>query len=67
MVLGGQCVGGVRLSWAGWAELADTGWKLRPWVVLQDMCFSLTSTFIHLQQNAHTYTEDDDSHSEGNV
>lgn len=41
---------GVRLSRSGGTQLPDAGRQLCPGVVLQDVCFPLTGTLIHLQK-----------------
>lgn len=40
---------GVWLSWASWTEFANARWELSPWMVLQNMGFSLAGTFVNLQ------------------
>lgn len=40
---------GVWFSRASWTEFANAWWELSPWMVLQNMGFSLAGTFINLQ------------------
>lgn len=39
---------GVWFSRASWTEFANAWWELSPWMVLQNMGFSLAGTFINL-------------------